>query len=100
VGSPWLRPVHATGRFRIYQTLRPSGRVLGGRGRLSARTNRIDVVDSDPALPLVLSYHFHEALRCQPDCRVERETNTMDVVGMIRVPAPHPRDISIFNAYE
>jgi hypothetical protein len=97
--SPLLRQAYATGSFRIYRTQQPSGRVLAGRGRLTARTNRIDVADSDPALPLVLSYHFHEALRCQPQCKVERETNTLDVVGMIRIPAPHPRDLRIFNAY-
>jgi hypothetical protein len=64
-----------------------------------ARTNRIEVAGSDPDRPLVLSYHYHEALRCEPSCRVERDTNSMDVVGLIRVPAPHPRELQIVNTY-
>jgi hypothetical protein len=98
--SQALRIVADVGNYRVYRTVRPTGRVLVGRGVVSARTNIIDVADTDPDRPLVLSYHFHEALRCTPNCKVERETRTMDSVGLIRVPAPHPRKIRIYNAYE
>ncbi len=95
-----LRVVTDIGHYRIYRTVRPAGRILVGRGVVNARTNVIEVSDSDPERPLVLSYHFHEALRCKPNCKVERETRTMDTVGLIRIPAPHPRKVRIYNAYE
>jgi hypothetical protein len=97
--SDALRIVTDVGRYRIYRTVRPTQRVLSGRGIVKAQTNRIDVSASDPSLPLVLSYHFHEALRCKPNCTIERETHTIDSVGLIRIPAPHPRAIRIYNAY-
>ncbi|HKU40392.1 MAG TPA: hypothetical protein VJR89_19660 [Polyangiales bacterium] len=97
--SPALQLIHTLPKFRIYRVLQPTTRVLSGRGQVEARTNRIDVRGSDPDQPLLLSYHFHEALRCEPACRVERETRVMDVVGFIRIPAPHPRELRIFNAY-
>jgi hypothetical protein len=98
--SPALRSVVDIGRYRIYRSVRPNGRILLGRGIVRARTNLIDVLDTDPDRPLVLSYHYHEALRCAPNCKVERETRTMDSVGLIRVPAPHPRTVRIYNSYE
>jgi hypothetical protein len=98
--STALRSVADIGLYRIYRTVRPNGRILLGRGIVKARTNIIDVSDTDPNQPLVLSYHYHETLRCTPNCKVERETHTMDTVGLIRVPAPHPRKIRIYNSYQ
>ena len=71
-----------------------------GGGRLRARTNRIEVWASEPSEDLVLAYHFHEALRCTPSCRIEREPSSLDRVGFIRVPAPHARDVVIWNSYQ
>jgi hypothetical protein len=85
---------------RIYRTRFPVGKVLGGTGAVRARTNRIEVRDSDPNAPLLLSYHFHEALRCKPNCRVERARVPLDRVGFIKVPAPHPKDVVIWNSYQ
>ena len=70
-----------------------------GGGERRARTNRIAVRGSDPNRDLVLSYHNHEALRCTPDCKVERLPIALDNVGFIRVPPPHPADLVIWNAY-
>lgn len=84
--------------FRVYRTRRPVP-LLRGRGAVHAHTNVIRVVASDPTEPLELSYHFHEALRCEPNCRVERRAVPFDRVGLIRVPAPHPRDFAIVNEY-
>jgi hypothetical protein len=84
----------------IYRTRPRVDRVLQGGGRVAASSNTLDVHGSDPLQPLVLSYHWHEDLRCQPACRVERENRELDRVGLIRVPAPHPTDLTIFNSYE
>ena len=92
---------HQIGGFRIYRT-RPavSQLLVGSRGQVHARTNRIEVRGSSPAEDLVLSYQFHEALRCEPSCKVERETNRYAPVGFLRVPAPHPADFAVFNSYQ
>ncbi len=83
----------------IYRTRAAVGPVLQGGGRVTARTNRIELRGSDPTKDAVLSYHFHEALRCEPGCRVERLPIALDAVGLIRIPAPHPSGLAIVNAY-
>lgn len=83
----------------IYRTEVPVHRILQGGGQIAAAQNVIRVQGSDPTQPLVLSYHWHEALRCRPNCRVERETSAIDRVGFIRIPAPHPSDVTVWNSY-
>jgi hypothetical protein len=83
----------------VYRVRAPSRVVLQGTGSVSARTNRIDLRGSDPTQSVVLSYHFHEALRCEPACRVERAPVDLDAVGLIRIPAPHPANLAIVNGY-
>jgi hypothetical protein len=95
-----LQPVIAIQESRIYRTRVPVNRVLHGGGGVFAAENVIRVEGSDPVQPLVLSYHWHEALRCKPDCRVERHAVDIDRVGFIRIPAPHPSNITIWNSYE
>jgi hypothetical protein len=70
-----------------------------GSGAVRAAMNRIDVNGSDPAEPVVLRYHWHDMLVCEPNCRLQREPEPEDAVGFMRVPAPHPRDFVIRNAY-
>ncbi len=94
-----LEAVAQIGGFRIYETRVEVSPLLSGTGALRARTNRIEVRGSDPGKPLVLSYQWHEALRCTPDCTVERHENPLAPVGLIRIPAPHPRDIAVVNSY-
>jgi hypothetical protein len=99
--SPWLTRVKdLSGGLRVYRNRVAVSPITLGKGRLRARTNRIEVWASDPAEDLVLSYHFHEKLRCTPDCRVVREQHKLSRVGFIRVPAPHPRDFVIWNGYQ
>jgi hypothetical protein len=86
------------GRF-IYRSRVPFDKVLHGGGSVSASTNRIEVRGSFPSEPVVLSYHFHERLVCSPNCTVVREHSSFDDVGLIRVPAPHPRDMVISLRY-
>lgn len=83
----------------VYRSRVAYSKTLVGAGAVSARTNRIDVRGSQPGEPLVLSYHFHEKLVCQPGCRVVREPVAFDKVGLIRVLAPHPIDIQISLQY-
>jgi hypothetical protein len=94
-----LELLETAGGFRIYRTRLPVSPFVQGRGRVRASTNRIEVQDSESSETLVLSYHFHELLRCEPDCRVERQPIDLDRVGLIRIPAPHPRDLVIVNRY-
>jgi hypothetical protein len=98
--SDALQIIQIVAGHRIYRVQWPVSRVLEGRGSVNAQTNRIDVIDSDPKAPLLLSYHFHEALRCTPNCTVEREPQVLGPVGAIRIPAPHPRALRIYNSYE
>ena len=95
-----LRQVDTIGNYRIYQAQVGISKVLRGTAVVSASENRIEVSASDPDLPLVLSYHWHEALRCRPACRIERQPIDIDRVGFIRVPAPHPAHLMIWNSYE
>lgn len=83
----------------VYSVIEPGNKLLSGHGLVSATTNRIAVSGSDPNVPLLLSYHYHEALRCRPDCRMQRADMRLDEVGFIQVPAPHPADLVIENAY-
>jgi hypothetical protein len=78
----------------------PVSRVLQGGGSVTASENRIEVVGSDPKQPLLLSYHWHEALRCKPDCQVERAAIDIDRVGFVRIPAPHAAHVVIWNSYQ
>ena len=97
--SDVLEP-HPLGRAVFaYRVRDPGAHFVRGDGRLSARTNRIEVRATAPSEDVVLSYHFHEALACVPDCRVERFETDLDAVGLIRVPAPHPPDFTLFNSY-
>jgi hypothetical protein len=98
--SPWLTLVEKTDAWRVYRNRVAVTPIRQGGGRLRARTNRIEVWQSDPSQDAVLAYHFHESLRCTPDCRVVREADPLSQVGFIRVPAPHPRDFVVWNSYE
>lgn len=98
--ASWLTRTATVAGRRIYRVKVATSKVLRGGGRVRASTNRIEVFGSEPTSDLVLSYHFHEALRCTPDCKLEREKVAGNRVGFIRVPAPHAKDIVIWNAYE
>jgi hypothetical protein len=95
-----LEEVAAFLGLHIYRTKEKVNRVLAGGGSLQASENRIEIQGSNPAEAVVLSYHFHEALRCKPNCAVERAPVDIDRVGMLRIPAPHPADLTIYNSYE
>jgi hypothetical protein len=95
-----LERVHRIGGRNIYRVRARSSPILQGGGTLHARTNLIEVRGTTPSQSVVLSYHFHEALRCRPSCEVHRERVKLDRVGLIRVPAPHPSDFEIYNSYQ
>lgn len=94
----WEHVATVVGRD-FYRARAPSSRVLLGGGNVTAKQNRLDVKGSDPTEAVVLSYHFHEALRCRPNCRVERERVDIDRVGLIRIPTPHPSTFTVYNSY-
>jgi hypothetical protein len=87
------------GGFNLYRTRFHVSPFLQGSGHLRARTNVIQARHTDPTQDVVLSYHWHEALRCVPRCRIEREPIKYDKVGLIRVRAPHAADFIIYNHY-
>jgi hypothetical protein len=84
---------------RIMRTTVPISRFEENDGDVSARTNVITVRSTDPARDVVLRYHFHEALACRPDCRVEPSENPVSGVPFIRVRSPHPENFTIYNGY-
>ncbi|HEX4339894.1 MAG TPA: hypothetical protein VH062_28500 [Polyangiaceae bacterium] len=92
--------VATVGNWNVYRTLEPVNRILAGGGTVDASENLLRVRGSDPASEILLSYHFHEALRCRPSCTVERSLVDIDRVGLLRVPAPHPADLDVYNSYE
>lgn len=95
-----LEPVTIAGGRNIYRSRVAANRVLHGGGTVHATTNRIEVRDSDPQRPVALAYHWHEALRCKPDCSVERMIIAPDRVGLLKVPVPHPVTFVIWNSYQ
>jgi len=95
-----LAELPQVGGRRVFRTRWPVSTVLQGGGSLRASTNRIELRGTDTDKDVVISYHWHEALRCEPGCRVVRQRVELDRVGLIRVPAPHPRDFAIVNRYE
>ncbi|MEZ4453565.1 MAG: hypothetical protein R3B09_29185 [Nannocystaceae bacterium] len=104
---PWLRgytalvePVHRVGPHFIYRVRSPTSFVAEGGGEASAVTNKIEVRGSDPRRDLVLRFHWMETLRCAPECQVDRSPVAGDPVGFLKIPAPHPADLTIVNTYE
>jgi hypothetical protein len=95
-----LEPLPPVAAFCVYRTRLPVRPLVQGRGAVRARTNVIEVRGTNPREELLLSYHFHEALRCEPRCRLSRRIIDGDRVGLIAVPAPHPADFVIVNRYE
>jgi hypothetical protein len=95
-----LERVAVVSRRHIYRTQFPTSRVLHGGGLVDATENNLVVHHSTPSDSLLLSYHWHEALRCRPNCTVERAPIDIDRVGFVRVPAPHPADLVVWNSYE
>jgi hypothetical protein len=98
--SQVLERLPDVGYWRIYRTRPRVSPFLQGSGRLRARTNTIEVHGSRPDQDLVLSYHWHEALRCTPQCKIERFKIHHDPVGLIRIRAPHPASFRIYNGYD
>jgi hypothetical protein len=98
--SAILERMPQVGVWNIYRARAATGPFLKGHGRLRASTNTIQVQASPPDQDLVLSYHWHESLRCMPSCRIERAPIRYDPVGLIRVPAPHPANFVILNGYD
>ncbi|MDD9969852.1 MAG: hypothetical protein OXR73_26635 [Myxococcales bacterium] len=94
-----LERTHVIAGRTIYRNLRPHARVQRGGGHVAASMNRLEVRGSDPSEPVWLAYHYHPALRCKPDCQVQRRAIALDRAGLIAVPAPHPSDFVIYNGY-
>lgn len=84
----------------IYRSVGPVSRVLSGGGTVSAQMNRLDIRDSNTTQSILLSYHWHEALRCRPNCQIKRHLDPLDHVGLIEIPAPHPASMTIWNSYQ
>jgi len=95
-----LEPVATIGAHRVFRTKISPRLIAAGGGRVDASTNLLRVTGSDPEQDLVLRYHWMETLRCAPDCAVQRATiDSFDPVGFIKIPAPHPADLEVRNAY-
>lgn len=93
-----LRPTAAVSGYRIYRTVKAPNYFERGAGKVrSQAVNKLELseVKGDVA---VLRFHWMETLRCRPECSVEREPNTLDRVGFIRVNNPPPA-FEIYNGY-
>jgi len=97
-----LEKVTEHGPLRAYHVKRPTSLIMKGGGpnaRVDASTNRIAVTGTDPNEDVVLRFHWLETLICTPDCKVEPRALPKPRVPFIRIPAPHPADFVVENAY-
>lgn len=94
-----LQPARIVHHRRVYRVIHPTPRLDGTPGRIRARPNELRVLGTDTDADAIIRYHFHERLRCRPDCRIERLPSEFDEVGLMRVPAPHPADFLIELVY-
>jgi hypothetical protein len=85
--------------FRIYRVRQATHLLDPPQGQVEVATNRLRVQGTDPTKPVLLRYHWLPTLVCEPDCSIERRKVAGDPVGFFRVPAPHPADFQIRNAY-
>ena len=104
--QPWLEqmsdlfePYANVVGIRVFRSRLAISRFQQGSGQVRAVTNQITVTGTRPDEDIVLRYHFHEMLGCQPDCKVVPEKNPVGGVPFIRVPAPHPSDFKLDNTY-
>ena len=101
VPNPELELVTTVGWTKIFKTKIQPQLIEAGGGRVEVDTNSLRVRGSDPRARVRLRFHWMETLRCRPDCRIERgEIDGVDPVGFIEIPAPHPADFEVYNAYE
>jgi len=94
-----LAPIAEVPPHRIYLTRLHTSFFAENRGEVEASMNRLVVTGTEPGKDVVLKYHYLETLVCEPGCGLEREPIGGDSVGFIRVPAPHPVDFEVVNAY-
>jgi hypothetical protein len=85
--------------FRIYRVKQATHLLDPPQGTVAVRTNLLRVYGTDPTRPVLLRYHWLPTLVCEPGCTIERRKLAGDPVGFFRVPAPHPADFQIRNAY-
>lgn len=98
--NPHLEHVVDVNGFRIYAVIEPVSLLLHSPGQVQASVNQLVVTGTRPEQKLMLRYHWMETLRCRPDCTLERVELQDDPVGFIKIPAPHPADFEVYNAYE
>jgi len=95
-----LELVTQLGPHRVYRTKISPRLIASGGGKVEASTNLLRITGSDPNQDLVLRYHWLETLTCAPDCQISRAPiDSFDPVGFIKIPAPHPADLEVRNAY-
>jgi hypothetical protein len=104
VENPELELFATIAHIRIYKPKFEARLVTGGDPNkpphVEAKVNQIKITGSDPNADLLVRYHWLEKLICKPDCRIERApSDPVDVVGFMKIPAPHPADFEIVNGY-
>lgn len=86
-------------QLALYRVNNPPGFIMGGKGDVKIEVNNIYVrnlvAENDS---VIIKYHWDEALRCKPDCAVERVFLGGDKVGFIKVRNP-PRSFTIYFEY-
>lgn len=83
----------------IFESKLPVSYFQENEGKVEQSLNRLDVTGTDPDRDVVLRFHWHEKLVCEPGCSIEREPVKGNPVGFIRIPAGHPADFEVVNRY-
>jgi len=94
-----LRKRTEIGYHVIFESLLPVSYFQENGGEVEQSLNRLSVKGTDPGMDVVLRFHWHEKLVCEPGCAIVREPVVGNPVGFIRVPAGHPADFEIVNRY-
>lgn len=91
-------PVTQIMGYRIYRAKKRPSYFAEGQGEVTdQRFNRVQLKNVSGE-SIVLRLHWHESLRCEPECQMERVPSDYDRVGFIRVLNPPP-NFEIYNGY-
>jgi hypothetical protein len=87
-------------KFTIYQVNRKPSFFLKGKGVAKSDYNRLElnqIVAEDSEV--IISYHFMEGLKTNPERKLKRVFLGNDPIGFIRIPDP-PRSLVVYNEYK
>ncbi len=96
----YLKKMVTIDKFVVYEVMREPSYFLQGSGTVTADYNRFELQDlkaEDGAV--IISYHWMEYLRADPEVNIEKAVIGDDPIGFIKIVQP-PESLVIYNAYK